>query len=136
MDLELVRTVLLAHSTVREGTIHGAPSFKLRGRIIACPAIHKSAEPDSLVVTVDKRQRAALIADEPAALYIVDHYAAYDVVLVRLPRVNPKSLRDLLDSAVGFVSSRPAVKRLSSKTAAVKKRRPASRPRTRKPRKR
>lgn len=130
-SIELVRQILLSIPSVREGTIHGVPSFKLRGRIVACPAIHKSAEPNSLVVSIDRSQRAALIAGDPA-LYIADHYAGYDVVLLRLSCVSQKSLRALLDGAVRFVSNRSAARRpraaatmvKKSSAAAVRRRRP------------
>jgi len=135
-DLEFVREVLLAHPTVREGTIHGAPSFKSGSRIIACSAIHKSADPDSLVVSLDKSQRAARIAGDPAALYVVDHYANYDVVLVRLSIIGRKSLRELLNGAVAFVGSGPLRKRPRVKRAVAKRRSTAGQAGGRGPRRR
>lgn len=131
-SIDLVRQILLSTPSVREGTIHGYPSFKLRGRIVACSAIHKSAEPNSLVVSIDKSQRAALIAGDPA-LYIADHYAGYDVVLLRLSGVSPESLRTLLESAIRFVSSGPAAKRPRAAAATAEKLRPAATARRRKP---
>jgi hypothetical protein len=88
--------------------------LKIGGKLLACPAINKSAEPNSLVVRIDFDQRAALIAEAPETYYITDHYVNYPSVLVRLSRINSDALRDLLGSACRFVSGdetrkRPAV---------------------------
>jgi hypothetical protein len=61
-------------------------------------------------------QRDALIAEAPDTYYITDHYVNYPVVLVRLSRVNPDILRDLLNAAWRFVSAnqprrRPVISR-------------------------
>ena len=120
-SIAFVREVLLAHPTVQERTSHGAPSFKSHGRVVACSAIHKSAERDSLVVAVDKAQRTALIGDEPESLYIVNHYAAYDVVLVRMSSVDRQVLRALLEGALEFVHSRSVMKRVGPKRTAAGK---------------
>ena len=47
-EFDRVREIAMALPGVMEGTIHGAPSWKLNGRLLTCPAIHKSAEPDTL----------------------------------------------------------------------------------------
>ena len=122
-DIETVRQILLSTPSVKVGAVHGSLSFKLRGRMLACAAIHKSAEPNSLVVALDKAQRAARIAGDPA-LYISDHYAEYDVVLLRLDLVSRRSLRTLLEDAVRFVSTRPVAKRLRAVAASADKRVP------------
>jgi hypothetical protein len=38
----------MALPDVEESTIHGAPSLKVRGKLLTCPAIHQSAEPNTL----------------------------------------------------------------------------------------
>ena len=44
--------------------MYGSPALKLDGRLLACLPIHRSAEPESLVVRTDFDQRAALLAEE------------------------------------------------------------------------
>ena len=104
-DFDMVREIALALPDVEESTIHGAPSFKVRGKLLTCPAIHRSAEPDTLAVRVDFDQRARLIAAAPSIYYVTDHYVNYPTVLVRLSRMDRNSLRDLLGMAWRFVSS-------------------------------
>ena len=45
-DLARVRRIALALPDVEEGLSWGAPSFKLRGKLIACAPTNKAAEPD------------------------------------------------------------------------------------------
>jgi hypothetical protein len=84
---------------VEEGTMYGAPALKVRGKLLACMASHKSAEPGSLVVRIDFDQRDALIADDPRIYYVKPHYEGYAAVLVRLALIDRDALRDLLLSA-------------------------------------
>jgi len=86
-------------------TTWGAPALKLRGKMFACVAINKSAEPNSMVVRMDMAQRDLLIEEDPATYYLTDHYVDYPCVLVRLSRVSPDSLRDLIRGAHRFISA-------------------------------
>jgi hypothetical protein len=64
--------------------------------------------PGSLVVRVDFDDRAELLAADPDVYYLTDHYLNYSTVLVRLSRVTPDVLRDLLGMAHKFVTARRA----------------------------
>ena len=105
IDFEVVREIALALPDVEEGAMHGAPSWKVRGKLFTCPAIHSSAEPDTLAVKLAFEQRDRLIAAAPGIYYVTDHYVNNPIALVRLSRMNRKSLRDLLGLAWRFVSS-------------------------------
>jgi hypothetical protein len=101
---ELVRKLGLQLPQVEESTTFGKPSLKIHGKMFACMASHKSAEPDSLAVRTDFEQRAALLAEDPTIYYITDHYRDYPAVLVRLPQIRPDALRDLLAMAYRLVA--------------------------------
>jgi hypothetical protein len=45
---------------------------------------------------MDFEQRAELMAADPETYFITDHYLNYEWILVRLDRVDPDALRDLL----------------------------------------
>jgi hypothetical protein len=105
IDFDLVRQMALALPDVEESTIHGAPSLKVGGKLLACPALHRSAEPNTLAVRIDRVQRDKLVKAEPDVYYVTDHYMDYPTVLVRLSRIERNSLRDLLGMAWRFVSS-------------------------------
>jgi hypothetical protein len=118
MTFRSVRAIGLRLPGVEEGVMYGSPALKLGKRLIACIATNKAAEPDTLVVRTDFEQRDLLIAEDPDTYYVKDHYKTYPVVLVRLKRVSPDAMRDLLGGAVRFVNAADAGK---------KTRRPASR---------
>ena len=99
--------------------MYGAPALKVRGKLLACMASHKSAEPGSLVVRIGFEEREALIADDPRTYYVKPHYQDYAAVLVRLALIDREALRDLLRSAWRTV------------TASAPKRRPGRRGRLR-----
>ena len=111
VSFDTVREIGLALPDVEEGTMYGSPALKVRGNLLTCLAVHKSAEPETLAVRIDFDQRAGLLAEEPETYYLTDHYVNHPLVLVRLPRIRIDQLRDLLGSAWRFVTaqkSRPA----------------------------
>lgn len=108
INFETVRRLALELPEVEEGTTYGSPALKVRGKLLTCLAINKSAEPDTLAVSVDFDQRAELLAIDPKVYYLTDHYVSYPVVLVRLSKIHPDALRDLLGTAWQFVTAKRA----------------------------
>jgi hypothetical protein len=74
----------------------GSPVLKLGGCFMAGLATHPSAEQGTLVVRVDFEEREWLLEDAPETYYLTDYYRKYPLVLVRLSRVDPDALHDLL----------------------------------------
>ena len=105
VDLETVRKTALALPGVEESTMYGSPAFKLGRKMLACVPTHRSAEPGSLVVSVDIERRSELIAGAPAVYYVTEHYQDHPVVLVRLSKIGVAELRDLLGGAHRMHSS-------------------------------
>jgi hypothetical protein len=108
---DAVRRIGLCLPDVEEGTMYGSPALKVRGKLLACMAVHKSAEPDTLAVRIDFSQRDELIDADPKTYYLTEHYVDYPVVLVRLSRIRTDALSDLLSAAWRFVSARKAAPR-------------------------
>ena len=94
-EFEVVRSIALALEGVEECTSYGTPAFKVGGTGFA--RLHQDGQ--SLVVHMDFEHRAALMEDDPETYYITDHYLNYEWILVRLSRVQPDALRDLLRGA-------------------------------------
>ena len=103
VNFDTVRKIGLALPGVQESTAYGSPALKVRGKLLACVPAHRSTEPGSLVVRVGFDDRAELLAAAPDVYYVTDHYLNYNAVLVRLSRVTPDVLRDLLGMAHKFV---------------------------------
>jgi hypothetical protein len=103
MNFDTVRKIGMALPGVEASTAYGSPALKVRGKLLACVPTHPSAEPGSLVVRIGLEDRAELLAADPDVYYVTDHYLHYTAVLVRLSRVTPGVLRDLLGMAHKFV---------------------------------
>ena len=106
IDFDAVREIALTLPGVEESSTSRGTSLKAAGRMLACPAIHSSAEPNSLIVRVSADERERLLVTEPGTYYLTDHYAPYSAILVRLSRVSRDSLRELLASAAAQISGK------------------------------
>jgi len=104
IDFDVVREIARKLPDVQESTLHDAPSLKVSGRLLTCPALHRSAEPNSLVVRINIDQRTKLLAANPKVYYLTDHYVNHPTVLVRLGEIDRRSLKDLLKMAWRFAS--------------------------------
>jgi hypothetical protein len=99
-----VRGIALALKNVAESTSYGTPAFKAGGKLLA----RLREDGDSLVVGTTFEEREELMAADPETYYITDHYLNYPWVLVRLSRVHPDALRDLLGRAWRLASKAKA----------------------------
>jgi hypothetical protein len=124
LDFNFVREIVLALPDVEEGSGRGTASLKVRGRLLTCPAIHRSAEPHSLVVKIGFDERAKLIAADPDVYYVTDHYVNYPSVLVRLSRIRRDALRDLLGMAWRLMNEETRTKKRGVRKRAAQRSRP------------
>ena len=123
---DVVRAIGRTLPNVEESTMYGAPALKIRGKLLACMASHKSAEPNTLVVRVNFDQRDALLADDPGTYYLKPHYEEYPSVLVRLDKIDREALKDLLGSAWRTVTREATVKRSRARPLRAKRPGPTS----------
>jgi len=84
---DTVRRLALALPNVEESTSYGTPALKVRGKLFVCWRIVLKASFD---------QMQGLMADDPNAYFITDHYLNYSWVRVRLSRFTEDTLRELL----------------------------------------
>jgi hypothetical protein len=126
MTFQTVRAIGLKLPGAEASTAYGAPALKVNGKMFACIASNKSAEPNTLAVRMDFAQRDALIAEDPDTYYLKEHYEGYPCVLVRLSRVNRDAMQDLLAGAWRFVSAtdRPARRSARGRPPSPRRRRP------------
>ncbi len=86
---------------VEESKSYGTPAIKVDGKLIA----RLKEDGESLVVGTTFEEREEMMGAEPETYFITDHYLKYPYVLVRLPRVNPDALRDLLARAMKLAAA-------------------------------
>ena len=94
---DIVREVGLALPNVQAATKYdGSPVLKVGAAFMAGVATHRSAESATIVVRVDLEEREWLLQEAPDTYYLTNYYRPHPVVLVRLARIDPDALRDLL----------------------------------------
>src|ERR1700723_2253318 len=101
MTFEEVRRMALSMEGVVESTSYGTAAFKIGGKLIA----RWRDDLESLVVGTTFEERDEMMAAEPGTYFITDHYLKYPWVLVRLSRVHPDAVRDLLGRAARLASA-------------------------------
>ena len=106
-DFEPVLSIGTALPEVKDASSRLGGALKFKGRILACDAIHKSAEPNSLMVTISVKRRDALLAENPDAYYLTSHYEPYPAILVRLSKVSETTIKALLGEALEFMRMAP-----------------------------
>jgi hypothetical protein len=84
-----VRKVAEELEDVEVGTTYGTPALRVRGKVFACIANHKSAESDTLVAVIGFHERDQLLEADPATYYLEDHYRNSPAILARLRRIHP-----------------------------------------------
>ncbi|MGB7620962.1 MAG: MmcQ/YjbR family DNA-binding protein [Terriglobia bacterium] len=100
VTFDTVRQMALSMEDVEEGTSYRTPAFKVRGTLFA----RLREDPDSLVIRMEIDRREEMMAADPDTYYITDHYLNYPWMLVRLSRVHPDALRELLRMAWRFAA--------------------------------
>ena len=91
---EAMRRLALALPRVEEGTCYGTPGWRVAGKLFA-----RLREDGALVLRTDLEERERLMASDPAAFYVTDHYLAYPWVLVRLANIGRDRLQALMKAA-------------------------------------
>lgn len=109
VTIDTVRKMGMALPGVEESTAYGSPALKVRGKLLACIPVHRSAERASLAVRIAFEDRAALMAADPEVYYLTEHYVEHPVVLARLSRIQPEALQDLLAMGLRFVTAKAGV---------------------------
>ncbi|MGD8341717.1 MAG: hypothetical protein PVH89_13105 [Gammaproteobacteria bacterium] len=103
IDFDIVRKIGLELPDVVDASVHGGAALKLRGRLLACQTMHKSAEPNSLMLRVSFDERERLLAADPDTYYMTDHYAKYPSILVRLEQIDRSALEEVMGAAWRFL---------------------------------
>jgi len=102
-----VRRVALTFPNVEESTSYGTPALKVKGKLFVRWRSEEDA--DTIVLKMPLDQREELMAADPETYFITDHYRNYSWVLVRLSKLHPDALHELLQ--IGYSNALPAKRR-------------------------
>jgi hypothetical protein len=89
------RRILLTFPGVAEGPCYGTPGFRVRGKFIA----RLKEDGETLVVKCGDDERDFRMQADPKTFFTTDHYRGYPTVLVRLAKVTPTDLREVIEQA-------------------------------------
>ncbi|MGV3590707.1 MAG: hypothetical protein ACO1PZ_03390 [Gammaproteobacteria bacterium] len=107
-NFALVRSLGLALPDVKDASTRLGVALKFKGRLLACMAIDRSAEPESLMVSIGRKRRDTLLLQDPKTFYLTNHYAPYPAILVRLARIKRADLKRLLVESLDFLRTEEA----------------------------
>jgi hypothetical protein len=102
-DFSVVRELAESLPDVVHTVSSRGEGLKIRGKLMACQATHKSAEPNSIMARVSETERNRLIESDPKTYYITQHYEPYPAVLIRLSVVGRRELERLLKISWQYV---------------------------------
>jgi hypothetical protein len=77
-------------------TAYGTPSVKVKGKILS--RLRTEAE-GALALMCDFIDRGVLLQADPNVFFLTDHYRNYPMILVRLDRIRPDALPELVERA-------------------------------------
>ena len=91
-----VEAIGLRYPGVERSTWFGTPSLKVARKGMC----RLRTDPDALVIRVlDLADREALLKGQPDVFFSTPHYDGYPYVLVRLGKVEPSQLEELVEDA-------------------------------------
>ena len=92
VSFDTVRQIAETLPGAEESTSYRMPAFKVKKKLFA----RQHQDGESLVIGIDLDAREEMMRAAPEKFYITDHYLNYPWMLVRMSKVTPGELRDLL----------------------------------------
>ena len=100
ITFDTVRKLALELPGVEESTSYGTPAVKVQKKLLA----RMREDGETLAIMMDFGDIEFRLQTNPIAFYVTDHYAGYPMILVRLAKVEPGDLRDIIYGAWRMVA--------------------------------
>ena len=95
VTFQQVTELALAFPGVEATSSFGAPSLKVKGKFMA-----RLREPDVMVLKpIEDDEQQFLMGTQPDVFFLTDHYRGYPTILIRLSKIDPQHLRELIDQS-------------------------------------
>jgi hypothetical protein len=108
VTFDTVRQFALELPEVVESTSYGTPAFKVRKKLLA----RLKEDGETLAIMIEFGDREFRLGSQPDVFYITPHYDGYPMILVRLAKVHPNDLRDLVHGAWRMVAPKSLLAQL------------------------
>ena len=95
VTFDLIRELALKLPGVEEGTSYGTAALRVKKKFMA----RLKEDGESVVFRVGFDERELLMQTKPEVFYITDHYLHYPAILIRLSKVHPRKMRQILEHA-------------------------------------
>ena len=106
----------LSFPEVEQSTWFRRPALKVGGKGMC----NLRTDPDALVIRVtDMLEREAMLQGNPDVFFTTPHYDGYPYVLVKLDKVDPGELRELVEEAWRIFAPKRLVKAYDADSAGV-----------------
>ena len=105
-DVDTYRRLLLSLPEVEEGTGHGRPAWRVRGKFFA--GLRDGGA--SAVLKVDKGEKQLLMEAEPETFFETPHYEGSGYFLVRLRVIEEDELAEAVEDAWRLAAPRRLVR--------------------------
>ena len=105
VTFETVCAIALAFPGVEEGMSYGTRALRVRNKFMA----RLREDGETLVVKISEAEREFRLMVDPESFFITDHYRNYPAVLVRLARIDPDDLSDVIEQSWRWLAPRRLV---------------------------
>ena len=90
-----VTKLALAFPGVEARSSSGTPGLYVRGKFMA-----RLREPDVMVLKpIEDDEQRFLMGTQPDVFFLKDHYRGYPTILIRLSKVQPEQMRELIEQS-------------------------------------
>ncbi len=111
ITFELIKKIAKSFPGTEESTSYGTPAIKVGKRLV----LRMHNKEDAIVMLLDSvEEQQRLIAADPMAFYITDHYQGYAAVLVR-PTADESEFRVLFEQSWRRVARKKDIEEYESR---------------------
>ncbi len=118
VTFEQVTKMALALPGVEARSSYGTPGLYVAKKFMA-----RLREPDVMVLRpVEDHEQQFLMGTQPEVFFLTEHYRGYPTILIRLSKVDPREMRDLIEQSWRRLASKKLLAQYeaSAETAASK----------------
>lgn len=108
--LDNIKKILATLPGTAEGVCYGTPGFYVKKKLLA------RLKEDGETLAIYTEDRNVWIKAQPDVFYFTEHYRNYPMMLVRLNKVKPKDLKQLLVEAWKMKATKTLLKEYEGKS--------------------